>query len=78
MLGMKDRPRSLKDLFISFKGNSHHLWMWDQYALQNEPEKAGFIKVRKCLYNDSADKMFQYAEDELRFINALAFKAIKA
>lgn len=77
MLGIKNRPKGLKDFIISFTGNSHHLWMWDQYALQNELEKAGFIKVRKCLYNDSTDKMFQYVEDESRFINAVAFEAVK-
>ena len=77
MLGLKNRPKSLKDFIISFKGNSHHLWMWDQYSLKNELEKAGFVKVRKCLYNDSRDKMFQLVEDESRFINAVAFEAIK-
>jgi predicted SAM-dependent methyltransferase len=77
MLGIKNRPKSLKDFIVSFMGNSQHLWMWDQYALQNELEKAGFIKVRKCRYNDSRDKMFQYVEDESRFINAVAFEAVK-
>lgn len=77
MLGIKNRPKSFKDFIISFTGNSHHLWMWDKYALQSELEKTGFIKVRKCLYNDCADKMFQYVEDESRFINAVAFEAVK-
>ena len=77
MLGLKNRPKSLKDFIISFIGNSHHLWMWDQYALKNELEKAGFVKIRKCIYNDSKDKMFQFVEDESRFINAVAYEAIK-
>jgi len=77
MFGIKNRPKGFRDFIVSFTGNSHHLWMWDQYALQNELEKTGFIKVRKCLFNDSADKMFQYVEDESRFINAVAFEAVK-
>jgi ubiquinone/menaquinone biosynthesis C-methylase UbiE len=77
MLGLKDRPKKFKDFIISFMGNSHHLWMWDQYALKNELEKAGFVNVRKCSYNDSKDSNFQLVEDESRFINAVAFEAFK-
>jgi len=77
MLGLKNRPKRLKDFIITFMGNSHHLWMWDQYALKNELEKAGFVKVRKCLYNDSKNRMFQLVEDKSRFINAIAFEAVK-
>ena len=29
-LGLKYRPRGLKNLVISFFGNSNHLWLWDE------------------------------------------------
>ncbi|MCX6313708.1 MAG: methyltransferase domain-containing protein [Sphingobacteriales bacterium] len=77
MLGIKDRPKGFKQFVISLMGNSHHLWMWDQYALKNALEEAGFIKVRKCIYNDCEDKMFKLVEDESRFINAISFEAVK-
>lgn len=77
MLGIKDRPKGLKEFIISLMGNSHHLWMWDQYALKKSLEEAGFIKIRKCIYNDSEDKMFRLVEDESRFLNAISFEAVK-
>jgi len=77
MLGIKDRPKGLKQFVISLMGNSHHLWMWDQYSLKTVLEVTGFVKVRKCNFDDCEDKMFKFVEDESRFIIAIAFEAVK-
>jgi hypothetical protein len=77
LLGIKVRPRRLKNFVTSFLGNSHHLWMWDQYSLEEELNKAGFASVRVCKYNDSADIVFAEVESEGRFINSICLEAVK-
>ena len=42
-----------------------------------ELENIGFIEVRDCKFNDSKDTMFQYVEDEERFINAVSIECKK-
>ena len=77
LLGLSERPKGLKGLLVSFYGNSHHLWMWDHDSLKAELIAAGFSSVRKCTFNDSADKYFVTVESEGRFNNAIALEAIK-
>ena len=77
MLGVQKRSTSLYDLLSTSLGNSHHLWMWDQYSLKNELKKIGFINIRRCAFNDSTDKMFQFVEEKFRFIDAVAFESVK-
>jgi len=77
LLGIKVRPRGLKKFVTSYLGNSHHLWMWDQYSLEEELNKAGFASVRVCKYNDSADIVFAEVESEGRFINSICLEAVK-
>ena len=77
LFGVEKRRRGLTGLLEFLLGNSHHLWMWDFQALAAEFEKAGFVKIRRCSYNDSLDKMFQVVEDPNRFSNALAIEAFK-
>lgn len=77
MLGLKERPRGLKQMVISAFGNSHHLWMWDEEGLMNELNRAGFRSVRRCTFNDSEDSHFNLVEDLDRFYGALAIEARK-
>ena len=77
MLGIKSRPRGIINFLIAHFGNSPHLWMHDQYELKNALEKAGFVDVRKCEFNDSRDEMFKLVEEESRFINSIAFECSK-
>lgn len=77
LLGVDERPRGLKENIINFYGNSNHLWMWDKDSLKQELINAGFSSVRPCKYADSSDSNFKNAEDESRFIAAIAFESIK-
>jgi predicted SAM-dependent methyltransferase len=77
LLGYEQRPQGLKQKLMTLFGNSHHLWMWDQYSLRSELERTGFSKVRKASFNDSKNQDFQHVEEEGRFSNAICFEAIK-
>ncbi len=77
LLGLEERPKGLKQLMVSSFGNSHHLWMWDAESLTEELRQAGFIDIRKCSFNDSADGHFREVEDEGRFYSAIALEAKK-
>ena len=77
MLGIQNRPKTIKDKLIFLYGNSHHLWMWDKHTMDLELQKVGFTSVRHCLYNDSVNKNFVDVEQISRFYDAIAFEAIK-
>ncbi len=77
LLGVEERPRTLKDKLIDLLGNSNHLWMWDKDSLAEALRNAGFSSVRSCSYGDSADKNFLLVEDASRFNGAVALEAIK-
>lgn len=77
LLGLTDRPRSLRDMASSFFGNSNHLWMWDHQSISAELHHAGFTKIRNCNFGDCEDEMFRHVEDADRFIDALAIECRK-
>ena len=77
LLGVKARKKGMRAMLSGAVGNSEHLWMWDTTSLSVELEKAGFSSVRPCVYNDSADPMFQHVEHEGRFYHAVALEALK-
>ena len=77
ILGTESRPKGFKGFIHSFLGNANHLWMWDHLSLSNELKLAGFINIRKCSYNDSADPMFKLVEDPTRFEGAVAIECSK-
>jgi hypothetical protein len=72
MLGLKERPRGVKNIISRLMGNANHLWMWDSKSLISELKNVGFTNVRICKYSDSGDSMFQYVEDPNRFIHSVA------
>jgi predicted SAM-dependent methyltransferase len=70
-LGQETRVRGFKDFFVTWLGNSRHLWMWDYKSIEWELQNAGFIDIRKALFGDSADPNYQEVEDEERWNNSL-------
>lgn len=77
MLGLENRPKTLRQKISFLYGNSHHLWMWDFYSLANELNKAGFKNIKRCRFGDCNDVHFAFVERESRFTNALAIECIK-
>lgn len=76
-LGIAARPKTLTQFIKSYYGNSAHLWMWDQYSMQEELVQAGFKAIRKCTYNDCEDLRFKEVEEASRFEYSIAFEARK-
>lgn len=72
LLGLKERPRGMKNILSKLMGNASHLSMWDSVSLIYELKNAGFVNVKTCSYDDSGDPMFKYVEDPSRFINSVA------
>ena len=66
-LGWEHRPRGASGWAKSFLGNSAHLWMWDERSIGAELATAGFVNIRRCRFNDSADPAFLRVEDRGRF-----------
>lgn len=77
LLGVPERPKGAKQLAGKYFGNSSHLWMWDRQSLAAELEKAGFINIRVCEFNDSDDGHFELVESKERFENAVAIECRK-
>ena len=77
MLGVVERPASLKEKVFNMFGNSKHLWMWDAESMKEYLLQAGFSSVRLCSFNDSKDPMFKLVEEESRFYAAIAFECYK-
>jgi SAM-dependent methyltransferase len=76
-LGNENRPRGLKNLVISWLGNSQHLWMWDYKSIEQELNKAGFVVVRRAFFGDSSDAMFFGVEERSRWDNCLGVECKK-
>lgn len=74
MLGLEDRPRSLKQIAVAALGNSNHLWLWDFKATRKELLAAGFTAIRRAEFGDSADARFSAVEDRERWTNNLGIE----
>jgi hypothetical protein len=44
--------------------------MWDEKSMRAALEKSGFVKVRRCRFNDSEDEHFRLVEKLDRFHDA--------
>ncbi len=77
LLGIKERPTTVRSRINALFGNSHHLWMWDTKSLAEELRLAGFVHVRACRFNDSEDPMFRHVEAADRFEAAAALECRK-
>jgi SAM-dependent methyltransferase len=71
-IGVEHRNRSLEGIVRLILGNSAHLWMWDEKSITAALEKAGFVDVRRCQFNDSTDDAFRLVEDFDRFFDRSA------
>ena len=74
-LGRVKRPKTLKDLFVTFLRTSEHFWMWDRCSLTYALKQHGFVDVRLCAMGDNPDPMFALVEDSSRFEQAVAVEA---
>lgn len=77
MLGLEERPVSIKDRLIYAWGNSGHLWMWDEASLKQSLERYGYSSIRPCIFNDSKEEAFKLVEQESRFVSFIAFECVK-
>lgn len=68
-LGIETRPRGLWRMMISAFGHSKHLWMWDEPAISEALQAAGFRNIRRNKIGDSTDPMFAKVEEKGRFFN---------
>lgn len=80
-LGIETRPHGLWKMLISAFGHSKHMWMWDEPAISEALQAAGFRNIRRFAIGDSADPMFAKVEERSRFFDGahleLAMEAIK-
>lgn len=67
LIGDTDRPRGALGVLRLAFGNSRHRWMYDERAMRQLLTEAGFVKIRRCDYNDSLDPMFSRVEALDRF-----------
>lgn len=67
MLGIEKRDRNLSKVARQLLGNSQHLWMWDEGSIRAALEKVGFVDIRRCRFNDSAEPAFAQVEEHSRF-----------
>lgn len=72
--GEAERPRNLLRRFASAAGNARHRWMWDYPALSWELAKAGFVRIRRCGFNDCEDDHFRAVEDKDRFTDSVVIE----
>jgi len=76
-LGREKRNRGFKGMILEYFGNSHHLWMWDYKSIEKELSKVGFVDIRRAVFGDSEDKIFESVEDEGRWIHCLGVECRK-
>jgi SAM-dependent methyltransferase len=51
-------------------GNSAHLWMYDLGLMTKLLKQAGFVEIRRCVFGDAEDQMFEKVEEHGRFVDA--------
>ncbi len=82
-LGLEERAPGLGAAARNAFGRSAHLWMWDESSLTAALANTGFVRIRRCRFNDSADEAFRLVEDAARFrddvagLDECAMEAIK-
>lgn len=82
-LGVSQRTQGLTSWLRDLLGLSKHLWMWDERSIRKLLDQQGFIEIRRCQFNDSADPIFRAVEDRARFyddylgVEECAMEAVK-
>lgn len=77
-LGHETRQRGVMGMLSAWLGNSPHLWMWDFKSLKQALEEAGFVNIRRAVFGDSKDPMFNTVEEKVRWDGCLGFECEKA
>ena len=77
IMGMDERPATLKGRAKQAFGYLGHLWLWDNESAINELQKVGFKNIRQIEFNDSPDPMFKLVENKERFELCVKLEAIK-
>ncbi|GEM_PF-146678 len=77
-LGFEDEQKGTVGVIYEAFRSFRHKWMWDYRGLQTELIRVGFMKIRKCKFNDSADKRFKEVENSTRFKNELSIECRKS
>lgn len=77
MLGVRHRPRGLREFIRHWLGGSEHLWMWDFKSIRYELEAAGFTGIRRASFGDSTDARFKSVETRGRWNNALGVECVR-
>ena len=66
-LGERDELKTWKQKVTRLLGNTAHRTMWDYSGLESELGKTGFVSIRRAVVGDSADRVFDEAEDASRW-----------
>jgi len=77
IMGMDERPPTLKGRATQAFGYLGHLWLWDNESAINELQKVGFKNIRQIEFNDSPDPMFKLVENKERFELCVKLEAVK-
>jgi len=70
-LGERHIMRGVRSLPRLLFGRSKQFWMWDYKSISQELAQAGYIKVRRAQFGDSADLHFADVENIGRWENCL-------
>lgn len=70
LIGDETRPRSPVAHLRAAFGNNGHSWMYDEDGMRALLSAAGFVDIRRCTFNDSADPRFAEVEEHGRFVDA--------
>lgn len=76
-LGHQIRPKGLSGLVRAWLGNSAHLWMWDYKSISKELAEVGFTNIRRAVFGDSGDAMFEAVEDQGRWHACLGVDCVR-
>lgn len=76
-LGRGKRSRGLIGFTKDWLGNTGHLWLWDEKAMESRLRQHGFKDIRRAAFGDSQDPRFKEVEDRERFQGCLAMQCRK-
>lgn len=74
-LGVVSRPHGLVGLLRTLWGSAPNLWAWDYRGLRSELEAAGFVDIRRAVFNDRPE--FVAIEEIKRWDGYLGFECRK-
>lgn len=77
VLGEATNPQGLRAMPRLLFGRSKHLWMWDYKNIARELADAGFVGIRRAVFNDSEDVRFRDVENPGRWENCLGVECTK-